>query len=93
MPEIVFSIVVPMYNEELVITESYQRLKKVMDSFKEPYEIVFVNDGSRDKTGSIIREICGRDPNIKLVDFSRNFGHQIAITAGMDYTVGNGRSW
>lgn len=88
MSNIVYSIVVPMFNEELVIAESYKRLKSVMDSFKEPYEIVFVNDGSRDKTGSIIRGICEKDPNIKLVDFSRNFGHQIAITAGMDHTVG-----
>jgi dolichol-phosphate mannosyltransferase len=88
MANIVYSIVVPMFNEELVIEESYKRLKSVLDGFKEPYEIVFVNDGSRDKTGDIIRGICEKDPNVKLVDFSRNFGHQIAITAGMDHTVG-----
>jgi dolichol-phosphate mannosyltransferase len=59
-----------------------------MDSINEPYEIVFINDGSRDKTAFIINEICETDKNIKLIDFSRNFGHQIAITAGMDYTEG-----
>lgn len=84
----VFSIVVPVFNEEAVVLESYKRLKKVMDGLNEPYEIIFVNDGSRDKTLFIINEICSMDKNIRLVDFSRNFGHQIAITAGMDYSTG-----
>jgi len=84
-----YSIVVPVFNEELVAFESYKRLKGVMDGVGEPYEIVFVNDGSRDKTASIIREICEKDKNIKLINFSRNFGHQIAITAGMDYAQGD----
>lgn len=77
-----------MFNEELVAKESYIRLKKVMDGIIEPYEIIFVNDGSKDKTASVLAEICESDRNIKLVDFSRNFGHQVAITAGMDFTEG-----
>ncbi len=81
--QVIYSIVVPLFNEELVITESYNRLKAIMDSTNENYEIVFVNDGCKDKTESIVREICDRDENIKLVNFSRNFGHQPAITAGM----------
>jgi dolichol-phosphate mannosyltransferase len=85
---IIYSVVVPVYNEEQVVLESYKRLKKVMDSVNEPYEIIFVNDGSRDKTAFIVNEICEKDKNIKFLDFSRNFGHQIAITAGMDYTEG-----
>jgi len=85
---IVISVVVPVYNEEPVVLETYKRLKNVMDSLKEPYEIIFVNDGSRDKTTFMIDEICKMDTNIKLIDFSRNFGHQIAITAGMDYSEG-----
>ncbi len=85
---VTYSIVVPVYNEEPVVLETYKRLKRVMDSINEPYEIVFINDGSRDKTAFIINEICETDKNIKLIDFSRNFGHQIAITAGMDYTEG-----
>lgn len=87
--KIIHSIIVPMYNEELVVMETYKRLKKVMDSVKESYEIIFVNDGSRDKTAAIISEICETDKNIKLVDFSRNFGHQVAITAGMDFSSGD----
>jgi len=89
MPEsVVYSIIVPAYNEELVILESYNRLKKVMDDINEPYEIIFVNDGSRDKTADIINGICEKDKNVKMLDFSRNFGHQTAITAGMDYASG-----
>ncbi|MBN1409297.1 MAG: glycosyltransferase family 2 protein [Spirochaetales bacterium] len=83
-----YSIVVPVFNEEEVVEESYKRLKKVMDGVNESYEIIFVNDGCRDKTPDIISDICKNDANIKLVNFSRNFGHQIAISAGMDYTNG-----
>lgn len=86
--DIQYSIVVPLYNEELVINETYKRLKKVMDSTEESYEIVFVNDGSKDNTVQMVKEICAEDKNIKLLSFSRNFGHQVAITAGMDNTSG-----
>ncbi len=82
------SIVVPVFNEEEVITESYQRLKLVMDKHNESYEIIFVNDGCKDRTPGIIEEICKTDKNIKLINFSRNFGHQIAISAGMDKAEG-----
>lgn len=84
----VYSIVVPVYNEELVIKESYKRLKEVMDTCEENYEIIFINDGSKDKTVEIIEDICSKDENIKLLNFSRNFGHQVAVTAGMDYASG-----
>jgi dolichol-phosphate mannosyltransferase len=87
--KVVYSIVVPLYNEELVIDESYRRLKEVMDTTKESYEIVFVNDGSKDKTRTRVEQICSKDENIKLINFSRNFGHQAAITAGMDLAMGN----
>lgn len=83
-----YSIVVPVFNEELVAEESYQRLKAVMDSTGEAYELIFVNDGSRDRTAEIIAEICAKDKNVKLINFSRNFGHQTAITAGMDNSCG-----
>ncbi|MCI1945641.1 glycosyltransferase family 2 protein [Clostridium luticellarii] len=85
---IVYSVVVPLYNEELVIEESYKRLKKVMDAASEAYEIIFVNDGSSDRTREKAENICGEDENIKLVNFSRNFGHQPAITAGMRVSSG-----
>lgn len=84
-----YSVIIPMYNEELVIAHTYERLKKVMDGCGDPYELVFVNDGSRDRTVEIMQEISGRDANVKLIDFSRNFGHQVAITAGMDYAQGD----
>ncbi|MCR4436887.1 MAG: glycosyltransferase family 2 protein [Clostridiales bacterium] len=86
--ELQYSVVVPLYNEELVIHETYKRLKSVMDSTGESYEIIFVNDGSRDKTLEIARSLCREDKSIKLLGFSRNFGHQVAITAGMDYAGG-----
>jgi polyisoprenyl-phosphate glycosyltransferase len=86
--KIQYSIVVPVYNEELVILESYKRLKAVMDSLKETYEIIFINDGSKDKSIHILKDICIHDATIKTINFSRNFGHQIAITAGMDYSTG-----
>ncbi|HBC96858.1 MAG TPA: glycosyltransferase, partial [Clostridium sp.] len=81
--EIVYSVVVPLYNEEMVIDESYKRLKKIMDTTSESYEIIFVNDGSKDGTKNKAQLICKKDSRIKLVNFSRNFGHQAAITAGM----------
>ena len=84
-----YSVVVPVYNEELVIHETYQRLKEVMDQTKENYELLFVNDGSKDHSIEILREHSLLDPRVKIIDFSRNFGHQIAITAGMDYAQGN----
>ena len=87
--KVIFSVVVPLYNEEAVIQESYKRLKAVMDGLNEPYELVFVNDGSRDKTVFLAKEICANDSNVKLINFARNFGHQTAITAGMDYSSGD----
>ncbi|GAB1787519.1 glycosyltransferase family 2 protein [Priestia megaterium] len=83
-----YSIVVPVYNEEEVIHETYRRLTEVMRSTKEAYELLFVNDGSKDRTTEIIKEYSEQDPAVVLLDFARNFGHQIAITAGMDYARG-----
>jgi Glycosyltransferases involved in cell wall biogenesis len=86
--KVIYSVVVPLFNEELVIDESYKRLKKIMDYTEENYEIVFVNDGSRDRTREKVELICKNDKRIKLINFSRNFGHQAAITAGMDLALG-----
>ncbi|QHW32959.1 glycosyltransferase family 2 protein [Paenibacillus rhizovicinus] len=84
-----FSIIIPMYNEEAVIQETYRRLKKVMSSTGQTYELLFINDGSKDRSAKIIEEYGYWDETVKLIDFSRNFGHQIAITAGMDYASGD----
>ncbi|WP_333859975.1 glycosyltransferase family 2 protein [Clostridium sp.] len=85
---IIYSIIVPLYNEELVIDETYKRLKNIMDSTLESYELLFVNDGSSDATRKKVEQICVKDMNVKLVNFSRNFGHQCAITAGMEVSTG-----
>jgi len=88
MDNILYSVIVPMYNEEEVIPETYRRLTKVMEGFGESYEIIFINDGSRDNTKAMLSELCKTDKRVKMIDFARNFGHQIAITAGMDYAAG-----
>lgn len=84
----VYSVIVPLYNEEAVVQDSYERIREVMDTTGEPYEIIFINDGSKDSTYQKVREILKKDKNVKLISFSRNFGHQSAITAGMDYCTG-----
>ncbi|WP_423742949.1 glycosyltransferase family 2 protein [Ferroacidibacillus organovorans] len=83
------SVVIPAYNEELVIEETCSRLIRVMDQLHFPYELLFVNDGSRDNTYRILERLAGEIPNVKVLDFSRNFGHQIAVTAGIDHAVGD----
>ncbi len=88
MDPIICSVIVPMYNEEEVLSETVSRLRKALEAAGIVWEVVFVNDGSRDKTGPMLRAVCEADPRFRLVDFSRNFGHQVAITAGMDYAGG-----
>ena len=83
------SVVIPLYNEEEVLRETYARLSAVMTSLQDAYELIFVNDGSRDKTAEIACALCEKDPRVRLISMSRNFGHQIAITAGMDYAQGD----
>ncbi|MGQ9502760.1 MAG: glycosyltransferase family 2 protein [Anaerolineae bacterium] len=84
-----YSIVAPCYNEEGVLYELHKRVSTVMDSTGEPWELVLVNDGSQDRTPDIMRELHQRDPRVKIVDFARNFGHQIAVTAGLDFASGD----
>ena len=85
----VFSLVIPVWNEETVLPVLYERMTQVMDSTGEPWELIFVNDGSRDGSLAILTELNQRDGRIKVLNFSRNFGHQIAITAGSDYADGD----
>lgn len=84
----IYSVVIPAFNEEVIINETYIKLKKIMDSLNEEYELIFINDGSTDNTSNLIKGICIKDKHVKLLDFSRNFGHQIAISAGIDYAIG-----
>lgn len=85
------SIVIPLYNESEVIPELYRRLihslKKDFKSFT--YEIIFVDDGSSDKTFAVLKKYRAKDKRVKIIQFSRNFGHHIAISAGMDIAKGN----
>ncbi|MFG6495370.1 glycosyltransferase family 2 protein [Fictibacillus sp. UD] len=83
------SVVVPMYFEEEVAQECYNRLKTVMNDHEINYEFIFVNDGSTDRTIDILKEISMVDNRTKVIDFSRNFGHQTAVTAGIDYANGD----
>ncbi len=85
----VYSIIVPCYNEEAVLRETHKRLTAVMAGMNEPYEIVYVNDGSRDQTPDILRELAADDPHVRAVMFARNCGHQIAVSAGLDYACGD----
>ncbi len=83
-----FSVVAPVYNEEQLIEEFCQRTSAALEALGEPFEIVLINDGSRDRSPELMREINRRDPRVKVVYFSKNFGHQLAITAGTDYAQG-----
>jgi dolichol-phosphate mannosyltransferase len=82
------SIVVPVYNEEQVIPELYQRLKSVAGKINLSYEIIFINDGSKDQTLNNLKKVCSHDNHAYYINFSRNFGHQIAVCAGLDYARG-----
>ena len=79
----VYTVVIPAYNEQEVIAETYKRLTSVMAAMGEPYELLFVNDGSKDQTAQIIAGFCEKDPSVRLINFTRNFGHMPAISAGM----------
>lgn len=84
------SVIAPCFNEELVISATYERLKTVFIENKlSDYEFVFINDGSRDKTLSILKQIASTDTHVKVLSFSRNFGHQPAVTAGLHYCTGD----
>jgi len=84
-----YSIIAPCFNEEGVLHELHRRIQEVMDQTGESWELVLINDGSRDRTAEIMRELHAADSRIKVLDFARNFGHQIAVTAGMDYAQGD----
>lgn len=83
----VISIVVPCYNEESVIEETYTRLTRELSSLT--YELIFVDDGSLDQTASILRLIAAKDPAVRVICFSRNFGHHVAVSAGIDHATGD----
>ncbi|MEL7021752.1 MAG: glycosyltransferase family 2 protein, partial [Bacteroidota bacterium] len=87
MPTI--SIVVPLYNESDNLQLLYDRLNRVMARMEVSYEYVWVNDGSRDDTMSVVRRLAQGDSQLKYLELSRNFGHQIAVTAGLEHSTGD----
>jgi len=82
------SVVVPVYDEEESLGELHGRLCNALEPLALRFEIVFVNDGSRDGSLEAMRKLRARDPRVKIVDFSRNFGHQVAVSAGLDHAAG-----
>ena len=84
------SIIIPAYNEQESLPILYERLTKLMDSMENyQFEVLFINDGSKDKTIEIIKELRQKDERICYVDFARNFGKEIAMIAGLDYATGD----
>ncbi len=88
-PRPAVSIVIPVYNEQENLPQLYQRLIAVLERSEPSYEIVFVNDGSRDGSADMLREMGAKDCRIVIVELARNFGHQVAISAGLDYALGS----
>lgn len=86
---LLLSVVVPVFNEEAVLGAFHERLSNVLDGLEMRWEIIYVNDGSSDATPGLIRELRRSSINIALVDLSRNFGKEIALTAGLDYACGD----
>lgn len=84
-----FSLIIPCYNEEAVIEKTYEETVKALNDLEEDYEIIFVNDGSKDATIEILKKIVVNDKKVKIIDFSRNFGQQAALVAGLDNCDGD----
>ena len=83
------SLVIPVFNEEASLAELYRRVTAVMEMSHTPYELIFVNDCSTDRSPPLLHELATHDSRVKILTFSRNFGHQLAITAGLDYSHGD----
>jgi dolichol-phosphate mannosyltransferase len=84
----VYSVVAPVKDEEETLPHFYGRIVEVMEGLGQPFELILINDGSIDGSLAVMRDLCRRDPRVRAIDFSRNFGHQIAISAGLDYARG-----
>lgn len=82
------SLIVPVYNESMTLPEFYPRAKKVLEQISPAHELIFINDGSKDDTIDEIKKLAEIDSKVKYINLSRNFGHQIAVSAGLDRTSG-----
>ena len=85
----VLSVVAPLFNEESVLPEFHRRLTLVLDRLERPCEILYVNDGSCDGTLSVVHALRSADPRVALINLSRNFGKEVALTAGLDHSRGS----
>ena len=83
------SLIVPVYNEEKNLSLFFERSRKVLESLLIPFEIIFINDGSKDESLALIKSFSKNNDSIRFIDLSRNFGHQIAVSAGLDYAKGD----
>ena len=83
-----YSLVIPVYNEEANLQQLNSEIKHVMSKLNESYEVIYINDGSRDHSLLVLRDLVKQDKNVKFLSFSRNFGHQAALTAGLDHAKG-----
>ena len=83
-----YSLIIPIYNEEETIPELYRRVSDVMDSLDDSVELILINDGSRDCSLNLMRELQERDARVCYISFARNFGHQAAVTAGLNFARG-----
>ncbi len=87
-PPVTFSFICPCYNEQDGLESFHGRLTAVAEKMVESYEIIYIDDGSSDNTGEVLRRLAAADRHVRVVEFSRNFGHQLAVTAGYDYARG-----
>lgn len=88
-PSPAVSVVLPVFNEEANLFELHRRLTATLEPLRETFELVFVDDGSSDGSVAILKRLAASHPNVKVIVFSRNFGHQIALTAGLDHAAGD----
>ena len=87
MPQL--SVIIPIYNEEGNISKLFERLHPVINSLTNDAEYIFINDGSKDNSINLIKELASRQPSVHFINFARNFGHQVAVTAGLDHCKGD----
>src|SRR4051794_20118033 len=87
-PAVELSVVVPAYNEQDTLPEFHNRLSAVLAGIDMNAEVIYVNDGSRDDTLAVLERLRGGDPRVAIIDLSRNFGKEIAVTAGLDHSKG-----
>ncbi len=87
-PAVTISVIAPVYNEAKSLPELHRRVRAVLEDLGEPWELLLVDDGSRDGSSERIRDLAQQDERVRPVIFTRNFGHQLAVTAGLDYSRG-----